>query len=38
VPASRKKAPPPVAVKAVPEPDDKSAGAEVVRLDKFRKK
>jgi hypothetical protein len=38
VPASRKKTPPPVAVKAVPEPDDKSAGAEVVRLDKFRKK
>jgi hypothetical protein len=38
VPASRKKSPPPVAVKAVPEPDDKSAGAEVVRLDKFRKK
>jgi hypothetical protein len=35
--ASRKKSPP-VPVQVAPQPEDKSAGAEVVRLDKFRKK
>lgn len=38
VPATRKKPPAPVAVETTPAPDDKTAGAEVVRLDKFRKK
>lgn len=38
VPATHKKAPPPVPAEAAPEPADKAAGAEVVRLDKFRKK
>jgi hypothetical protein len=37
-PASRKKSPSPAQVPATPEPDDKSSSAEVVRLDKFRKK
>lgn len=38
VPTTNKKAPPPVPAEAAPEPADKAAGAEVVRLDKFRKK
>jgi hypothetical protein len=37
-PASRKKSAPPAPVQAIPAPDDKASGAEVVRLDKFRKK
>ena len=36
--ASRKKSPPPAPVQVAPAPDDKPSGAEVVRLDKFRKK
>jgi hypothetical protein len=38
VPASRKKAPPPVPLEPNPAPANPAAGAEVVRLDKFRKK
>ena len=38
VPATRKKPPAPVAVEDARPADDKSAGADIVRLDKFRKK